>query len=140
MIPSRVPWQKVGTDLFEFKGQEFVLVVDYLLRYCEVGVLKHSTSEEVTQHLKPIFSRHGIPETMISDNGPQYTSAKFVKFSQDWGFSHITSSPKYPQSNGEAERMVQTVKHLLTKSDEPQAAVVKIDKNISVNKVLAKFV
>ena len=77
---------------------------------------------------------------MISDNGPQYISAKFVKFAQDWGFSLITSSPKYPQSNGEAERMVQTVKHLLTRSDEPQAAVVKIDKNISVNKVLAKFV
>ena len=126
MIPSRVPdrpWQKVGTDVFEFKGQEFVLVVDYLSRYCEVGVLKHSTSEEVIQHLKVIFSRHGIPETVISDNGPQYTSAKFVKFAQDWGFSHITSSPKYPQSNGEAERMVQTVKHLLTKSDEPQAAL-----------------
>ena len=109
MIPSRVPdrpWRKVGTDLFEFKGQEFVLVVDYLSRYCEVGELKHSTSEEVIQHLKAIFSRHGIPETVISDNGPQYTSAKFVKFAQDWRFSHITSSPKYPQSNGGAERMV----------------------------------
>ena len=111
MIPSRVParpWQKVGTDLFEFKGQEFVLVVDYLSRYCEVGVLKHSTSEEVIQHLKAIFCRHGIPETVISDNGPQYTSAKFVNFAQDWGLSHITSSPKYPQNNGEAERMIQT--------------------------------
>ena len=126
LIPSSIPerpWQKVGTDLFEYKSQEFVLVVDYLSRYCEVGLLKTSTSEEVVQHLKAIFSRHGIPEVVISDNGPQYSSAKFAKFSQDWGFSHITSSPRHPQSNGEAERMVQTVKRLLTKSDEPQAAL-----------------
>ena len=42
MIPSQLPerpFQKVGTDLFEWKGQEFVLVVDYLSRYCEIGVL-----------------------------------------------------------------------------------------------------
>ena len=70
-------------------------------------------------HLKAIFARHGIPETVISDNGPQYSSAEFAKFAEDWGFTHITSSPKYPQSNGEAERMVQTTKNLLTKSDDP---------------------
>ena len=58
-------------------------------------------------HLKAIFARHGIPETVISDNGPQYSSAEFSKFAQKWGFSHLTSSPKYPQSNGEAERTVQ---------------------------------
>ena len=59
-------------------------------------------------HLKAIFARHGIPDTVISDNGPQYSSAEFVKFAEDWGFTHITRSPKYPKSNGEAERMVQT--------------------------------
>ena len=122
MIPSQLPerpFQKVGTDLFEWKGQEFVLVVDYFSRYCEIGVLRKSTSQEVINHLKAIFARHGIPETVISDNGPQYSSAEFAKFAEDWGFTHITSSPKYPQSNGEAERMVQTTKNLLTKSDDP---------------------
>ena len=94
--------------LFEWEGQEFVLVVDYFSRYCEIGVLRKSTSQEVINHLKAIFARHGIPETVISDNGPQYSSAEFAKFAEDWGFTHITSSPKYPQSNGEAERMVQT--------------------------------
>ena len=125
MIPSKLlerPWQKVGTDLFDWKGQEFVLVVDYFSRYGEIGVLRKSTSQEVISHLKAIFARHGIPETVISDNGPQY-SAKFSKFAQEWGFSHMTSSPKYPQSNGEAERTVQTMKNLLTKAEDPHEAL-----------------
>ena len=126
MIPSQLPerpFQKVGTDLFEWKGQEFVLVVDYFSRYCEIGVLRKSSSQEVINHLKAIFVRHGIPETVISDNGPQNSLAEFAKFSEDWGFTHITSSPKYPQSNGEAERMVQTTRNLLTKSDDPYEAL-----------------
>ena len=63
MIPSQLPdspFQKVGTDLFEWRGQEFVLVVDYFSRYCEIGVLRKSTSQEVINHLKAIFARHKI--------------------------------------------------------------------------------
>ncbi|PFX21652.1 Transposon Ty3-I Gag-Pol polyprotein [Stylophora pistillata] len=125
MIPTQLPerpFQKVGTDLFEWKGQEFVLGVDYFSRYCEIGVLRKATFQEVINHLKAIFARHGIPETVISDNGPQY-SAEFTKFAEKWGYTHITSSPKYPQSNGEAESMVQTTKTLLTKSDDPYEAL-----------------
>ena len=65
MIPSQLlerPFQKVGTDLFEWKGQEFVLVVDDFSRYCEIGVHRKSTSQEVIKHHKSIFFRHGIPE------------------------------------------------------------------------------
>ena len=127
MIPSQAPerpFQKVGTDLFEWKEQEFVLVVDYFSRYCEIGVLRKSTPQEEINHLKAIFARHGIPETVISDNGPQYSSAEFAKFAEDWGFTHITSSPKYPQNKGEAERMMQTTKNLLTKFDDPYEALV----------------
>ena len=73
MIPSKLlerPWQKVATYLFHWKGQEFVLVVYYFSRYCEIGELRESTSQEVINHLKAIFARHGIPETVIADNGP----------------------------------------------------------------------
>ena len=75
MIPSKLPerpWQKVATDLFKWKGQEFVLVVHYFSRYCGIGVLRKWTSQEVISHLKAIFARHGIPETVNSYNGPQY--------------------------------------------------------------------
>ena len=70
-------------------------------------------------HLKSIFARHGIPEVFISDNGPQYSSSLFTKFSREYKFNHITSSPRYPQANGEAERAVKTIKAMLDKCSDP---------------------
>ena len=63
-------------------------------------------------------SHHGIPEVVRSDNGPQFSALEFNQFAQEYGLRH-TSSPKYLQSNGQAERMVQTVKHLLKNSKDP---------------------
>ena len=65
-----------------------------------------------------MFSRQGIPEFMVSDNGPQYSSHEMKEFAQLYGFTHITSSPRYPQSNGQAERAVQAVKKLLRTSGD----------------------
>ena len=53
----------------------------------------------------------------MSDNGPQYSSEQFTDFADQYDFTHITSSPKYPQSNGTAERAVRTIKELLTKNN-----------------------
>ena len=72
-----------------------------------------------------IFATHGIPEIVVSDNGPQYTSDAFDKFSHVFGFYHVTSSPCYPQGNGEAERAVQTVKSLLNKTTNPYLALLE---------------
>ncbi len=66
--------------------------------------------------MKSVFARHGIPEVVVSDNGPQYTSQEFEEFAKTWNFQHQISSPAYPQSNGLAERTVQTVKNLLEKA------------------------
>ena len=68
--------------------------------------------------MKHIFSRLGIPEEIISDNGPQYASKSFEKFAKTWGFKHTTSSPYYPRANGLAERYVQVVKDLLEKTKQ----------------------
>ena len=55
-----------------------------------------------------------------SDNGLQYSSAEFATFATCWKFAHVTSSPKYPQSNGLAEKTVQTAKKMLEKAKRDQ--------------------
>ena len=66
------PWQVVSSDLFERKGSRFLLVVDSFSRYPEVIQMTSTTSAAIISAMKSVFSRHGIPETVRSDNGPQY--------------------------------------------------------------------
>lgn len=76
--------------------------------------------------MKSIFSRHGIPESVYSDNGTHFSpfrSSKFSRFSREWNFKHVTSSPRYPQSNGFIESMVKIIKTTLIKSEDPYKAL-----------------
>ena len=113
------PWQMVGTDLFELKKVHYVIVIDYFSRYPEVIKLTSTTSSAAIAALQAVFSRHGIPDVVRSDNGPQYASQEFAQFAHVYGFRHVCSSPKFPQSNGQVERTVQTVKQLLKQRSAP---------------------
>lgn len=99
------------------------MVVDYFSRYIEVANLPKLITATTVERLKVIFARFGIPETLVTDNGPQFASCEFAEFSRDYDFKHVTSSPRYPQSNGEAERAVRTVKQMLRKNQDPQRAL-----------------
>lgn len=73
------------------------------------------------------FGRHGIPGSLVSDNGPAYASDEFRKFATQWEFQHITTSPHYAQSNGKAESAVKICKALLKK-----AQLAKTDINLAL--------
>ena len=75
-LPDR-PRQVVATDLFELKGIDYLIIINYFLRYIEVAAMKKTTkSSEVITALKSIFSRKGIPGQVRSDNGPQFDGAE----------------------------------------------------------------
>ena len=115
-ISSR-PWQTIAADLFMSGGAEYLLVADTYSKFPIVRKMPGSiTSAAVITALKEIFSEHGTPEKLISDNGPQFSSAVFESFKKDWNFNHVTSSPRYPQSNGFIERQVKTVKAAMEKA------------------------
>ena len=118
------PWRELGMDFFQCQSLDYLIVIDYYSRFIEIAAMnKNKRGSEVVRCLKSMFSRHGIPEKVRSDNGPPFDSAEYAKFANDWGFMISTSSPKFPKSNGEAERAVQTAKSILKKGQDQAKAL-----------------
>ncbi|GFN90987.1 Pol polyprotein [Plakobranchus ocellatus] len=109
----------LAMDLFDLHGKTYLLLVEYHSRWPEIRLLDGLSSAAVIARLKSIFATHGIPDVLVSDNCPQFASAEFRKFTEEFCFTYTTSSPRYPQANGEAERAVQTIKNLLRKASDP---------------------
>ena len=117
-IPSRA-WEVVGTDLFNCNNHEYLIIADYYSKFPIIRKMNGlKTSNMVISTMKRMFSEHGIPSRVVSDNGPQYSSEAFKEFAQQWQFDHITSSPKFPKSIGFIERQIQTIKRALIKAKQ----------------------
>lgn len=112
--PDR-PWQKVATDIFTIDSKNYLVTVDYFSQFFEVDYLEQTTSTTVIHKLKAHFARHGIPDTLISDNGPQLVSQEFKTFCTNWNINHKTCSPGNSQSNGAAEAAVKVAKQFMRK-------------------------
>ena len=95
-----------------------LLLVDYYSRFPILCKLGSTTSRVLVQEMKAVFAGLGVPNMIVSDGGPQYTSAEFKDFMRQWQIEHRVSSPRNPQSNGMAERCVQTMKASLIKTME----------------------
>ena len=113
-IPE-LQWSFTAADIFEWRAKMHLVLVDSYSGWFELDYLPNMTSNTVIVMLKRHFATHGVPHTLMTDNGTQFTGRDFADFSQAWDFKHIRSSPYYPQSNGLAERAVRSAKHLLEK-------------------------
>ena len=114
-IPER-PWSRGATDQFKLHGKAYIVLVDFYSDFIEVKDLQENTSTTVIEFLKEQFSRYGIPDTLATDSGPQFTSQEFRQFLQDWEFLHVSSSPPHHKSNGKVESAVKVAKSLLKKA------------------------
>ncbi|XP_022169538.1 uncharacterized protein K02A2.6-like [Myzus persicae] len=97
-IPE-LPYTKIGMDIAQFQGKNYIVVNDYFSRWLEVEEIRGKTTSDVVEKLKKIFSRFGIPKNI-------------------WDIQLITSSPYFHQSNGLAEKSVDIVKGMLKKIGE----------------------
>ncbi|XP_020908437.1 uncharacterized protein K02A2.6 [Exaiptasia diaphana] len=119
------PWQRIHIDFAgPFKDSMFFVVVDAHSKWPEVIPMKSTTSSKTIEVLRNLFARFGIPEQLVSDNGPQFVSDEFQTFMKSNGIRHITSAPYHPATNGLAERSVQTFKQAL-KSMEGNSSPLK---------------
>ena len=97
-------------------------MVDYFSKYPEVIPVSSKTADATIKVMQSVFSRLGIPDTVVADNMP-FNSAEFKNFSLVWNFTLGTSSPNFPQSNGLVERNVQTIKRVIRKAKESNVSV-----------------
>jgi len=105
------PWSRLHLDFAgPFLKGMFLVVVDAHSKWLDVRPMTSITSAKTIEQLRIMFSTHGLPKKVVTDNGPSFTSAEFKQFMKENDIIHITSAPYHPSSNGLAERAVQTFK------------------------------
>ena len=110
------PWSRIHIDCaVPIQGKMFLVVVDAHPKWIEVNIVNSATSVVTIQKLRSMFSTHGLPRVVVSDNGSVFTSSEFQQFMVKNGIHHIRTAPYHPASNGLVERAVQTVKEGLRK-------------------------
>ena len=104
--PER-PFQELAGDFCCYGGKNYLILVDCYSDWPEIIPMSQDTvTSKLVSALRQSFCRVGVPDIFWSDQGPQFMSSQFQNFAKQWGFRHLTSSPRYPQSNGKAEATV----------------------------------
>ena len=130
IFPTK-PWSRIHVDFAgPVSGCTYLVVVDAYSKFPEVVKMNSTTVRTTITALCDIFSRHGLPEIIVSDNGPQFTAKEFQQFCSDNGILHRTSAAYKPSTNSQAERVVQILKSAIR-----QAQLTNTD----VATVLAKY-
>lgn len=110
-------WSRIHIDYAgPFLGKKFLVVVDACSKWPEIFIQQQTTASHTIARLRELFARFGVPDVLVSDNGTQFKSNSFNEFCAINGVKHLHSPPYHPQSNGQAERFVDTFKRALLKS------------------------
>ena len=118
------PYQRLHLDFAgPFLGKMYLIVVDSHSKWPEVIEMTTTTSEKTIAELRKLFSAYGLPEQVVTDNGPKFTSEEFSVFMRLNGIKHIRVAPYHPSSNGAAERFVQTFKKAMKDSSNVAGGV-----------------
>uniref|UniRef100_A0A7I4YY53 RNA-directed DNA polymerase n=1 Tax=Haemonchus contortus TaxID=6289 RepID=A0A7I4YY53_HAECO len=113
------PWNRIHADFAgPINGKMYFVIVDAYSKWPEIVEMSSVTTSCTIRELRRLFAQFGNPQTLVTDNGTQFTSAEFDDFCTKNGIRHIKSPPFHPQSNGQAERFVDTFKRNFKKMKE----------------------
>ena len=111
------PWERIAMNYFYMNGSRlYILICDYFSKFPFLFQTKTMSFANLKDHLQELFSVEGIPNQIMSDNGPPFNGKEFSSFLTGLGIRHTTSSSNYPWSNGFIERQLQTLKRLMEKA------------------------
>ena len=95
-----------------------IQIIDAHSKWMDIHCVNSATSSVTIDKMRSIFSSHGLPEIVLSNNGSNFVSSEFKSFLQKNGIKHITSAPYHPITNGLVERAVQTLKQGMKKQGD----------------------
>ena len=114
--PSQ-PWSRLHLDFAgPFLGHMYLVIADAHSKWLDAHIMSSITSKKTITVLRSVFAIHGLPQKVVTDNGPSFTSDEFLQFMKANGIVHITAAPYHPSTNGLAERGVQTLKQGLKRT------------------------
>lgn len=118
-LPSK-PWQHIAIDFCGPlpSGHHLFVIVDYYSRFTEVELMDKIDSARAIAKLKIIFARFGFPLSITADNGRQFVSQEFKDFCETNNIKLISTTPYWPQQNGEVERQNRSLLKRLKISQE----------------------
>ena len=105
-----LPWKRVAMDSLHASVELYRITVDYYLDLWEMDKIDKAQAESLVDATRKNFSRHGIPETVVTDNDTPFTGKVFRNFAREWEFEHCTISPRHSPSNGKIEATVKIAK------------------------------
>ncbi|CAI2736860.1 unnamed protein product, partial [Dicrocoelium dendriticum] len=112
-------WSRIHVDFAGLvEAVHFLVIVDAYSKRPEVITMQNTSANSPIFAVRHIYGQHRLPVTIVSDNGSQFTSCQFAAFCAHNRIEHVRTAPYHPQSNGQAERFVDTLKRALWKSKE----------------------
>lgn len=114
-FPSR-PWSRLHLDhAGPYQGSLFLIIIDAFSKWLEVVRVPSTNTQSTVEVLRSLWATHGVPETIVTDNGTGFTSEEFQRVLKMNGITHVTIAPRHPSSNGQAESMVKVTKDALSR-------------------------
>ncbi|CAI6350433.1 unnamed protein product [Macrosiphum euphorbiae] len=128
------PMDRIHIDFLYLQGKNYLIMTDIFTKWPEVAEMKILNSGSVIEKLREIFARFGLPNKIVSDNGPQFRSEEFIQFCKNNMIRFVTSPPYHPATNGSAENAVKSLKNGILKAVKD-----KINKNVSLNTLIQRY-
>ena len=123
------PWERLHVDFAgPISGRWFLILVDSRSNWPEVTSMSHATAGNIVTFLRHVFSQHGLPRCIVTDNGTPFTAEIFVEFCRKNGINHLRTAPYHPASNGEAEKTVHIFKRSLFSQIGGEDEITKIQR------------
>ena len=104
LVP-KLPWERIHVDHASWGKHTLLVAIDAFSKRPEVHLVSSTSAQQTIDKLQIMFATHGLPITVVSDNGPPFMSTEFKQFMDANGVNHHRVPPYHPSSNGAAENL-----------------------------------